>query len=82
MSYAKMMKWNRKHPKGTKQWMGFSTLAPNERRRSPRESASYLEYLFELPERERIEKIKLRQDEWDAETARMLQKNPKLVLID
>ena len=24
MSYTKMMKWNRKHPKGTKQWMGFN----------------------------------------------------------
>ena len=24
MSYAKMMKWNAKHRKGTKQWMGFN----------------------------------------------------------
>lgn len=75
MSYKQMMKWNRRHPTGGKpQYMGFSTLAKNERRRRPWLGGSWFEPGMES-EREKF----IRQ--WEIDTARMLQENPDLVIV-
>ena len=76
MSYKQMMKWNRKHPTGGKpQYMGFSTLSKNERRRSPWLGSSWYE-----PGRDAERDEFIRQ--WKLETERMLLENPDLVLVD
>jgi hypothetical protein len=76
MSYAKAMKWGKRHPKGIKNnYMGSSILGANERRKSPWLGSAWFE---EGMEEERKAYIK----EWHEETERLLKANPKLRLID
>lgn len=82
MSYAKMMKWNKRHRKGTKQPCLFSTLDTNERRKSPRYSVADLESLWKMTEEERTERLRQDQENWDVETMRLMKLNPKLKLVD
>jgi hypothetical protein len=75
MSYTKMMKWNKKHPRGGKsQYMGFNLLGENERRNIPWLGS----YWFEPGmDDQRHNKIK----EYQKETERLLKINPNLKLI-
>lgn len=76
MNYRQMMKWNRKHPKGGKsQYMGFSFLAPDERRRNPIFGGWQFE---EGREDDVAEAIK----QYHEETQRLLIQNPNLRLVD
>jgi len=69
------MKWGKKHPKGTRQPCLFSTLGENERHDYP-----WLGSVWYEPgmEEERAQFIK----EWREETARMLDANPNLKIVD
>ena len=56
MSYQKMMKWHRKHPKGIKQmYMGFDTSAPGGK---IRHSMAFMDCYFEHQAECRAVKIK------------------------
>lgn len=56
MSYEKMMKWNRKHPKGIKQmYMGFDTSTPGGK---IRHSSAFIDCYFE--HREECKKVKIK----------------------
>lgn len=79
MSYRKMMKWQKSHPRGGKtQYLGFTVLAANERRGMPLHSASFLERCHED---ETGETYKQSLREWELETRRLLKANPSLVII-
>ncbi len=72
--YNQAMKWQKKHSKGTRQPIIFSTLRDNERRSSPRLGGSWYE---EGRDEERAEFIR----KWKQETKRMLEENPDLVIV-
>ena len=75
MRYAEVMKWNRKHPRGGKaQYMGFSTLGPNERRETPWLGSAWFEPGMKAEREEFIRK-------WKEETARLLKENPDLKIV-
>ena len=78
MSYKKAIKHEKaclkNKRKGRNQYMGFTTLASNERRKTPILGSAW----FEEPEEKRIAFIAA----WKAETEKMLKENPNLVLVD
>jgi len=74
-NYKKMMKWNRRHPRGGKrQYMGAAILAEDERREAPLLGGSWYE---DGREADRAAFIA----EWRAETERLLKLNPKLKIV-
>lgn len=75
MSYEKAMRHARNPKKQRPQPMGFSTLGPNERRRTPWLGSAWFEPGMDG---ERTAYIKAYREE----TARMLKENPKLKLVD
>lgn len=76
MSYSKAMKHSiRKSKKQANNHFGFSTLAPNERRRRPTLGAAW----FEPGQDDERAQFLL---DWDARTEEMLRQNPNLQIID
>lgn len=75
MSYKKAMKHARNPRKGRNQYLGFSTLGANERRKEP-----WLGSVWFKPgmDEEREKYI----EQYHAETERLLRENPNLDLVD
>ena len=70
MTYKQMRRWNKQHPTGGKrQFMGFDTLGPNKRRRTPWLGGTWYE---PGKEEERAEFIR----QWELETERLLKRIP------
>lgn len=74
MSYKKAMKFARNPRKGKAQYMGFSTLGYNERRKVPWLGGSWFEPGMEEERKEFYRN-------YEAETQRLLKENPNLKLI-
>lgn len=74
MSYEKAMKFSRDPRKGKAQYMGFSTLGHNERRRTPWLGGVWFEPGMQ-------DELKEYYREYEAETQRLLKENPNLKLI-
>lgn len=75
MSYQKAMRHARNPRKGRRQYMGFSLIGPNERRREPWLGSSWFEPGMDEKRRKFIEA-------YHAETERLLKENPNLKLVD
>ena len=73
MSYEKAMKFARNPKKGKAQYMGFCTLAPDERRKDPWFSYTAFE--------DDPKGYKRAVDNYDKETERLLKENPNLKLV-
>jgi hypothetical protein len=87
MSYKKMMKCTgAKYAKKRKNgmYMGFTTLAENERRKNPILGSCYYDFSLGFYETEE-EMVKARMDyieKYNKDTEMLLKTNPKLVLVD
>ena len=75
MSYKKAIKFASNPKKGKAQYMGFSVLAPDTRRRVPWLGGSWFKEGNE-------DKLKKYLKEWETETEELLKQNPNLKIVD
>lgn len=75
MSYAQAVKFSANHRKRKAQYMGFSALEKNQRRRTPWLGSAWFEPGMDEERRAYIAA-------YQAETERLLRENPDLEIVD